>query len=209
MSNLAVVRIPKTGTVSLLTGMLPLMVSDQYPCVTNLHKTTDYFNRHPHDHDFITMVRDPLQQYISCYYFLKNRAHIAETGRHIHVDGRDGTLRTQRKAVEASTSLEDYLSNTVVGDFAERYFGKVAPESFMFVGETNQMEASIAVLSKMLNMPMQVHWENRNPKRPTTLQPYYVAPSVAAAFKARNASEYDLYERSVAHFNTLKATWLQ
>lgn len=206
MSNLAFVKIPKTGTQTIEDSLRPVFVEN--PCLTSMHLTVEQFSSHGHAHDFITMVRDPLQQYISAYYYTKNKMNAAAIGAP-PTDGRPRVLREHRLVISATASLEEYLLNAPVDDFLVKYTAGTTMDDFIFVGETNHMDESLALLTAVTGIPTHSEWANRNPKRPMTLQPYWVPADVEAAFKARNAGEYEVYAKGVERFESLKAKWLQ
>jgi hypothetical protein len=152
------------------------------------------------------MVRDPLQQAASCYYYIRNLSN-AQAIKNQNGERNLGVLANHRLITETAT-LDEYLLTAPADDFAVKYFDGMQPSEFAVVGETNEMDTSLALITAVTGIKTHSLWENRNPARPATLQPYYVDPVVAAEFEARNAGEYDLYYKGIEHFNALKAKWL-
>lgn len=200
--NLAHIRIPKSGSTTIANNLD--QIRNQHPCLSRVHFSTAYFEGHGHSHDYIGMVRDPIQQYISAYYYIKNiRAQnvVAE-------GNRKNVLPELAAVVDATNSLNDYLLNAPINDFAVRYFGVIQPSDFFFIGTVNEMEASLAVLGAMAGFsPINV-WSNKNPARPQTLQPYWVPNDIAQQFMARNELEYEMYFKGLEKFNQLKGQYL-
>lgn len=205
MNNIALIRVPKSGSSTIMHSIGGL--DDSRPCVIREHETVDYFNLHGHSHDFITTVRDPLQQYVSCYYYVRNVHNRFVFENPLEPFANPGSL-FQHRLVALDTSLNDYLMAAPSNDFAAKFFCGAYPSDFAVIGETNQMDATLAVITAVTGISTTPTWMNKNPARPATLQPYYVDPAVAAAFKIRNAGEYDLYYKGLEHFNALKAKWL-
>ena len=204
MSNVALIRVPKSGSTTLLRNLQ--RARNDHPCITHQHRPVSFFAEHGHAHDFITMVRDPLQQAVSCYYYVRNVAN-AQRMRDPNGQANLGVLAEHRILSEGMT-LDEYLFTAPANDFAGKYFETAQPSDFAVVGVTNEMAASLALVTAITGIPTQERWDNKNPARPETLQPYYVDPAVAAEFKTRNAIEYDLYNKGVEHFEFLKAKWL-
>lgn len=203
MSNLAFVKIPKTGTQTVEASL----DHKANPCLLRAHLTVADFAKHKHGHDFMTMVRDPLQLYISAFYYIKNKKHAEKSG-HKPSDGRPRVLQHHGKVIDAVATLEEYLLNAPANDFLSLYTAGTQLSDFIFVGETNHMDESLALLGKILGVTTKHLWKNKNPKRPNTLQPYWVSADVATAFKARNSGEYEVYAKGMERFDALKAKWL-
>jgi hypothetical protein len=206
MNNLAFVRIPKTGSTTLLQSLKGLT---EHPCIETQHQTIATMELHGHAHEYFTIVRDPLQQYISCYYFVKNSMNKRTVYRPLDApDLGFGPLGGHQLAIASTNGLAEYLLNAPIDDFTSKYLSGTLPADMVVVGEVTEMGASLALISAVTGISTHLAWENRNPARQATLQPYYVDPAVVAAFKVRNAGEYELYAKGVEHFNALKAKWL-
>lgn len=203
--NISLIRIPKTGSTTLFRN-LPVGSPD-YPCLSADHIIRAEYEAHGHPHDYITMVRDPLQIYCSNFYFLKNRMNIQKV-RPDYKPAPKMVLADHMNPIKAANGIEQYLVTAPTNDFITRYFSGALPDDFVFIGETNHMAESLALLSAITGLPTRYVWENKNPKRPSTLQPYWVPKGVGIAFKKRNEQEYELYAKSVERFNALKAKWL-
>lgn len=202
--NKAFIRVPKTGTTSLINGIREAVDSPSHPCLTRAHDLATTLLAHDHGHDFITMMRDPLQTSASCYYFVKNRLNIEEFDPSVKAGGRSGVLTVHADLIETGVTLEEYLLQSPANDFFGKFFGPLQPADCAFVGSVDDMVTSFKLLTAITGIPSTWRWSNKNPKRPATLQPYYVSPEVTAAFKERNALEYELYTKGLEQFAALK-----
>jgi hypothetical protein len=207
MSNLALIRVPKCGSTTLAHSLRPLFKSDDYPCLAPTHNTVGLFLSHDHPHDFVSMVRDPLQLYCSAYYYVRNVA--AQGGFYDNlVQGLRKVVLEEHTKIALDTTLEEYLVSAPENDFMTVFFEGIEPKDFLFLGEVNQMQTSLDLFTRITGIPTNYEWANKNPNRPETLQPYWADPSVVSVFKKRNEQEYEVYAKSIEHFNHLKSTWL-
>lgn len=205
MSNFAMVKVPKTGTTTVVFGYQDLWKSEEHPCLSSAHWTISMWGeRHgDHSHDFFTWVRDPLQMYCSSYYFLKNRIHrIEHASKSVEEDKHP--LYEHSLMLQDITSLEEYLLEAPANDFMPKYFGGSDLKDYVFVGKTEEMSTSLQIFTKITGLPIKDEWRNKNPKRPETLQPYYVPADVAAKFKKRNYQEYEAHAKGLELFEAFK-----
>ncbi len=149
----------------------------------NRDRGAGVFDYYPGANQFITMIRDPLEQHLSHFFYLRNKC-----GRGEHYwEGkqRDFAFAHVDEFLEKQTAyMLRYFPWQLTFDNFKWYIDKY----FVHVGVTEMMQHSVDVLAERLGKPrMQVRRTNITPRdeRPSA--------EAAARFKERHALEYAIY----------------
>jgi hypothetical protein len=150
----------------------------------NRNRGTGVFDYYPGAQQFITIVREPLDQHLSQYFYLRNKC---ERGEH-YFKGQQVRFKY--------ASPDDYL------DREEAYFLRYFPwalsfdnfkrlidKHFVFVGVTEKMQESVDALAERLGKP-KVELERRN----VTPRDHGPTPEAIERFKQRHQLEYAIYD---------------
>ena len=184
------IRIPKSGSTSL---MVSIGASD--PNFNHRHRTVKEILQDGKDHKFYTMVRDPLEQYCSMYYYAKDMI-----GLDIKENPMMEAFIDHVEAVKKYPDLEEYLLHAPPNAFLEKYLSGLNPEELVCVGRLDRFEESLELITKIIGIPTLNVWLKRNYKN----IPYTVSESTKSIFIKNNEHEYMLYNKSLLYFNKLR-----
>jgi len=153
------------------------------------------FSVHGHHHDFITLARDPLQLQCSAYYFLKPRVN--------QPDLPPAAYKYHPITIEMlqnGCTLEEFLTSHPADQFMAKYWAGSDPRDFLWVGNQAEMGASLALLKSLTGLDI--------PDVPVNVGPhtgrYEVPRDVESVFQRRNQGEYEMYNKAIEKFESLK-----
>lgn len=196
------VRIPKSGSTSFVEALYKID-----PEYDGRHLTIDELvQTYPDkDHRFYYFIRDPLEQYTSMYYFLKGT--VEKQGALPPFSSKAGELRNSvyehHKAIRDSSCLGEYLINAPRNTFLGKYLSNMEPKDLLCVGRLDRFEESLSLISKIVGVNAENVWLNKN------LYTADVLPKdVIDIFMSNNALEYELYAKSLEHYDRLVKNYL-
>ncbi|MBN1917245.1 MAG: sulfotransferase family 2 domain-containing protein [Verrucomicrobia bacterium] len=149
----------------------------------NRNRGTGVFDYYPGARQFITIMRDPLQQHLSHYFYLRNKC---ARGEH-YFKG----VQVEFKYAGPDDYLdreEAYILRYLPWEMTLENFKRLIDEHFVFVGITEKMQESVDALADRLGKP-RVELERRN----VTPRDDGASPEAIARFKERHQLEYALY----------------
>jgi len=213
MKKIGFIHVPKTGGLGLAEYW-----RSQGTVWCGKHQTLGTLMKHEHEHTYITFVRDPLQTYISFYYFV-TRHHINLYKHHTPQDmpnmhliwGEHGGLQEDGNPDmhvkgNAKVSLNEFLENCEPNQMFGHFFAPHGPEAIDFVGYTKEMDKSYDLLAKTTGIIAPKRWININPNK--KLNEDYVVNIEIDAFKKRNELDYEMYHRGIERYNKLCKEYL-
>jgi hypothetical protein len=214
MKNLVMIRVPKTGTTHLWALMEILehhhpdevvLRGGHYP-VSEVQPVTGSI--------WLTMVRNPYQTSLSMFYMLRRMAakpnfdvdqlaRIAEDpekkNRFVWTPHYQHNLGLAR---DLSTTPDIWLERSVPNHALAYHFDTMTPSQFDFVGHTDEMTTSEALLQELLPHQPYGHRWNENPDKPIGAK-YPEGEYTEAMFRERNAREYDLFDEGMDRYHQL------
>lgn len=208
------VHVPKTGGLSLSQHL-----SDKGIGWCGKHKSLDTLMHHPHDHFYITFVRNPLQTYISFYYFVTRhkinlyKHHTPQDMANMHlIWGENGGLKEDENPDlhvrgEPQVDLYEFLENCLPNQMFGYYYAPYGPEEIEFVGYTREMEKSYALLNKITDLDAPKEWININPNKDMN-KSYRVDYPTMNKFIKRNELDYEMYFRGLERYEKLCKEYL-
>jgi len=199
------IRIPKSGSTSIMASIAKINFAQHTPNFEMRHLTVEEIKKDGQEHNFYTVIRNPLQQYISMYYqakgFVEQNLDFSDTPQPMLEAFID-----HMKVVRETDSLEEYLLNAPQNAFLGKYLSGMSPTDLACVGHIDFMDETRYLFNKVVGLPVVPVWLKRNPLREKDI--YEVASSVGFKFSMRNELEYDLYTQAWHHFNNLKNIYL-
>jgi hypothetical protein len=198
MINVAFIRVPKCGTTSLAltlgvmhdAGIINL-------CSGTGLKTATVLEQHAHAHQYVTMIRDPLQQYLSYYHYLCK----------INADGKDISLgpqhiRTYMPLALSSPTQEDFLRDVPKNIMFRHFYSPLVKADFAYIGVVEQMARSNDLLQAIIGWRHVTNLDiNVNPDKPIGQD--YTTTYDPVLFAAQCAQDYTYYNAGLDRFNTL------
>jgi hypothetical protein len=137
--------------------------------------------------DFVAFFRDPFQQAVSHYEFLRRLPDI------------DHPVVREFRA--ARMTLQDFIAWDAVSDPQTQLIGGFAPEDFAMIGLTGEFERSIALFNAIFDRDLANVSENANPSRGGS--GYELDPELRKLIARHRAADIDLYRRAQARFTRL------
>lgn len=200
MINVAFIRVPKCATTS-----LAITLDVMHQCgVINLCsgpglKTAAVLEQHAHVHQYVTMIREPLQLYISYYWYLKR----------LNADGKDiavgpAHIRNNMPLVLASATQEDWLRDCPKNMMFKHFYDPLTKTDFAYIGVVAQMDRSNDLLNAIIGFRHMTTMDiNVNPDKP--LSEPYTTTYDPDLFATQCAQDYAYYNAGLDRFNTLCA----
>lgn len=189
------IRIPKSGSTSIIAA-----INQIDPNHDNRHLTVSEIRQDGQEHLFYTMIRDPLQQYVSTYYyakmFVEQNLDFANTPQPMLQP-----FLEHMSIIRQTTCLEEYLLIGPSNAFLGKYLFGLDPKELICVGYLEDMDTSRRLLNEIVGLPILPVWLKKGPVD----GPYTVADSVVNEFKEKNFLEYELFESALEHFHFLKS----
>ena len=137
--------------------------------------------------DFVAFFRDPFQQAVSHYEFLRRLPEI------------DHPVVREFRA--ARMTLQDFIAWDAVSDPQTQLIGGFAPEDFAMIGLTEEFERSIALFNAIFGRDLANVSENANPARGGS--GYAIDADLRDLIARHRAADIDLYRRAQARFTRL------
>jgi hypothetical protein len=133
----------------------------------------------------VTWVRDPVQRVVSLYHYWRREP-----------DWQHPLCRTLH---ERRLSLLDFARMEDARNDMSRYFGRLRPEDFSFIGILEELPASMELFFRRFDLrPLPVSHGHRNPVRDTG--GYRLGADQWAEIAALNQSDEILYRECLARF---------
>jgi hypothetical protein len=229
-SAIAFVRVPKTGSSSILYETVPeicpgvIDFSYNGSCFIN-HESNHisvnsiikkycnfpkfnqhvsvsvYKNLHTHNHFFYTQVRDPYDIACSLYFFLKKLGYGSRImGSNVDTDFYNSQL------ILRGASINDYLENMRPNATFTHYYDELDIKNFDCVGFTNSLGKTSVILNKMFNLNIGPHVKNVNPRK--ELGEFYNFKFSRRQFKKLNEQEYKIFYDGLQKFESLCKTYV-
>ena len=141
--------------------------------------------------DFVAFFRDPFQQAVSHYEFLRRLPDVDHPA--------------VREFRAARMTLEDFIAWDATANPQAQLVGGFAPEDFTMVGLTEEFERSIALFNAIFarNLAADVS-HNANPSRGESGYP--IDAELCKLIARHRAEDIDLYRRAQARFARLTST---
>jgi hypothetical protein len=180
-------RVPKTGS-TVLAGTL----SGNNITYCGGHVLPARLAGCDHTHEYVTMIREPMQTRASLYY-----AYLREPAMFANIPGND----RDRPLVSSGASLEQFLAASHDETYG-KFFESLDIASFTFVGQAEQMARSFLLLHAVLNIrlvgPLQA---NVNPNKMVAVP--YTTNYDRKQFERDNPKDYIAYRAGLARFSAL------
>lgn len=208
MKKIGFIHVPKTGGLGLAQHW-----KSQGITWCGKHQSLDTLIKHEHDHTYITFVRDPLQTYISFYYFVTRhrinlyKHHTPQDMANMHlIWGEHGGIQEDGNpdmhvGGKVKASLNEFLENCEPNQMFGYYFSPHGPEEIDFVGYTKEMDKSYDLLAATTGIVAPKKWTNINPNK--KIDEEYMVNIDLDAFKKRNELDYEMYYRGLERYNKL------
>jgi hypothetical protein len=212
--RLCFVRVPKTASTSIMASLAGKKLREPYFEYCAAHKTVQEFSQHDHDHEYITMIRNPYQQYISFYHHMKRV--MAEPDWHTHdltPERNPLAFQPHYQANEdlllGGATVDEWLEQCTPNQFFHFYYSLLSPLDMGFVGVQEEMEKSYAVLRAkydIRSVTEQMNPVNVNPDKLIT--DTYEVTYPESDFMIRNSLDYEVYELGKQRFAELCVDYL-
>jgi hypothetical protein len=138
--------------------------------------------------DFVAFFRDPFQQAVSHYEFLRRVPEI------------DHPVVQEFRAV--GMTLQDFIAWDAVGNPQTQMIGGFSPEDFTMIGLTEEFARSIALFNTMFGRDLTADVsQNANPSRDGS--GYLIDADLRDLIARHRAQDIDLYRRAQARFTRL------
>jgi hypothetical protein len=138
--------------------------------------------------DFVAFFRDPFQQAVSHYEFLRRVPEI------------DHPVVQEFRAV--GMTLQDFIAWDAVGNPQTQMIGGFSPEDFTMIGLTEEFARSIALFNTMFGRDLTADVsQNANPSRDGS--GYLINADLRDLIARHRAQDIDLYRRAQARFTRL------
>jgi hypothetical protein len=137
--------------------------------------------------DFITFLRDPYQQALSNYFFLRNNPQLGKQHPAVQVFH------------ESKMTIFDYLSWKAVSNPQTAFLGSVSVGSLTMVGLTEEYVRSVALFNRTFGHTLSSDFtSNTNPER--SGHSYELTHEIRKAIDRFREADLDLYRRAKAVF---------
>lgn len=185
------IRIPKSGSTSFAASL-----SRAIPNYDPRHLTVKDILADGQERKFYCFVRDPLQQYISMYYYAKNlpTSPISDDKYKIM-----DAFMEHINVVQQTKSLSDYLMHAPQNAFLGKYLSGLDPSELACVGRLDRFDESLVLISKIVGIPVVNTWLKKGSYTAEDL-----SFGIVDKFMSNNELEYGLYRKSLEHYDKLK-----
>jgi hypothetical protein len=196
-------RVPKTGStaVNITLRSRTSFTGEEY-CARLWHYPASFFLEHDHDHQWVTMVRDPYQQ-IQSFHAMYHRMWAKAKD---DPDWKDPLRNHPQSATNVALmgkSIEEYMDQCEPNQFYWHYYAPLNPLDFTFVGRTEEYDRSMALMHRTIGTsPMFGFDGNPNPDKKVG-EPYPPIEYSEADWKAKNPLDYEMYELALERFSQL------
>lgn len=193
----AFVHVLKTGGTSIkdpIRSQLCLSAVKGSP--PQQHKPTSWFDKHSHDHIFMTMIRDPYDRAVSEYFYIQRQ--MLNKIDDIH-------QWSERQKISHSyltkVSLETFLEYHLPKSTYMYYFDSRNIEDFDFVGYTYDMQTSVNLANHMFNLKTRNQETNVNPEHKISTS--YECKYSRNDFYKKYEQDYEVYVKGKEKFKNL------
>ncbi len=153
----------------------------------NRNRGAGVFDYYPHAQQFITIVRDPVEQHLSHYFYLRNKC---ERGEH-YFKGKQVRFKYANPE-EFLDREEPYVPRYLPWELTLESFRQYFDKYFIHVGLTEKMQETVDTLADRLGKP-RVELERRN----VTPRDEAPSPEAVARFKERHRLLFAIYDYAV------------
>jgi len=141
---------------------------------------------------YLGFLRDPVERTLSHYYYWK---YVTAVHNPVEIE-RQPLLKA---LVEDRLSLEEFAGHPVMRGIYRRFFGRLSPLDFDFIGITEDYDRSIRLLNAMLGTDI----AHRRDKVTERGPPCEVDDATLRAVRAANADNYRYYDLAQQRFADL------
>lgn len=198
MKNLGYIRIPKTGSRCIANYLLDSQ--NKYLVCGQHHLPYTVLSTHPHEHNYFSFVRDPIQTYSSFYFFMKKRLlnpkEFNNPLEYTNFNEKNVTI------LSSNATLEDFLLNCPQNQMIPYFIKPMGIENLSFIGISEKMDQSIFCFNKIFNLNVINYVANQNLDK-NFKEKYFVNHDVEKQFKKRNEEEYEMYNISIEKFKKI------
>jgi len=187
----AFVHVPKTGGLR-FEPQIKLCERNE----RHFHCSVDFFLKHNHEHNFLTLVRDPYDVAASAFYFLRGKDFFAKFNSRNPSDSFHARIAHAENA-----TVEDFLYNWEQNSLYSYYYGGRGPEFFNFVGSTDKLHESSLLIHKMFGIETNNGPYNRNRTKEIG-EPYQTGYS-RLTFMKDHEKDYQIYFEYLNRFYEL------
>ena len=206
LSDLAFVRVPKTGSTSLMQSLFPVISETSGEvCLSGVHVPASFYAMHPHPHRLITLVRDPLQMYCSFYWFMKIRLAKKDFKTPLAIN----PAHLENMALlNSGADLGTFLRECPPNQLFPFYYDTIPVSEYFYVGTVDDMKTSMTLLNRMtgIDTSKSMVASNVNGAKPSSGE-YPVSAETRSIFESRNAQEYSMHELALTRYSELKAEY--
>lgn len=196
VTRIGFIHVPKTGGL----GFARWLKSNQIPTCGGHRNTQKTLRGHDHPHHMVTLIRDPLQTYISFYKFVTR--HRINLYKHETPADHDnmrliwGDMQAQRNPDisvhgEPQVSLLQFLQDCPPNQMFGYYYDN--PEALDIAGRTENLPLFYDMIEMLTGLKPDVPVTNVNPEKNMS-QPYPIPSGLNVEwFKRRMSGDYDMY----------------
>jgi hypothetical protein len=197
--NIAFIRVPRSGAAPLVKVLQREEKAGRITVCSGYDpERATVLQAHGHTHQYVTVIREPLQLYIGWYHLLRARA---ETGMPMWFPAAQVTS----DLAVASPTVEDFLTNCVKNQMFRYFYTPLVKADFAYIGVYEQLERSFALLQAVAgyrnDSPLAEAF-NAKAQHGTV----YATTYDPVLFRAQCAQDYAYYDAGLDRFDTLCAS---
>jgi hypothetical protein len=194
-------RVPKTGSTALMHALRVRQMEGNIPFCGGHYRAASLMSdaEHAgHNHEWVTMIRDPLQTYLSYYHFLSRRVR-----NNVPVPLKDlPTLTESVDIIKSGVTAEEFLDRSVPNLLFTYFYAPLNPLMFTCVGRAEEMERSWQLLGAVTGIqPPCVLEVNVNPEH--QMGELWQTTFSETEFRQKNLLDYEMYELGLERFSQL------